>query len=181
VKISYGQLVRVIAESDDRPNLVGKELYVDEIDPPESRLRFFVDSDPNPNDVNVSNDNEDYGYVSDVEPVMPERFVDRDRYFVDGIRKFALIDEPATVEAGEPDLQAKLGAEAEAAVHDPVDHPSHYTSTAGVECIDVTEQFNFNRGNAIKYIWRAGGKGDEIEDLRKAAWYINREIERISR
>lgn len=38
---------------------------------------------------------------------------------------------------------------------------------------------NFNRGNAIKYIWRAGSKGDEIEDLRKAAWYVGREIERL--
>lgn len=66
---------------------------------------------------------------------------------------------------------------------DPVNHPSHYESTVkGVECIDVTEQFNFNRGNAIKYIWRAGhkDKSKEVEDLRKAAWYINREIERIT-
>lgn len=67
---------------------------------------------------------------------------------------------------------------------DPVNHPSHYESVVkGVECIDVVEQFNFNRGNAIKYIWRAGhkDKSKEIEDLRKAAWYINREIERLTR
>lgn len=67
---------------------------------------------------------------------------------------------------------------------DSVNHPSHYESVVkGVECIDVTEQFNFNRGNAIKYIWRAGhkDKSKEIEDLRKAAWYINREIERLIR
>lgn len=67
---------------------------------------------------------------------------------------------------------------------DSVNHPSHYDSVVnGIECIDVTEQFNFNRGNAIKYIWRAGhkDKSKEIEDLRKAAWYINREIERLSR
>ena len=66
---------------------------------------------------------------------------------------------------------------------DSVNHPSHYESVVkGVECIDVTEQFNFNRGNAIKYISRAGhkDKAKEIEDLRKAAWYINREIERLS-
>ena len=48
-----------------------------------------------------------------------------------------------------------------------------------VECITVVERFNFNRGNAIKYIWRAGEKGDEIEDLKKAAWYIAREIHRL--
>lgn len=65
---------------------------------------------------------------------------------------------------------------------DPVSHPSHYTSRVpGIECIRVTEHFNFNRGNAIKYIWRAGEKNPEkeIEDLEKAAWYINREIQRM--
>ena len=60
-----------------------------------------------------------------------------------------------------------------------VDHPSHYQSDFGIECIDVVENFSFNRGNAMKYIWRAGAKGNEVEDLRKAAWYINREIEKI--
>lgn len=67
---------------------------------------------------------------------------------------------------------------------DSVNHPSHYNAAVkGIECIDVAEQFNFNRGSAIKYIWRAGykDKSKEIEDLRKAAWYINREIERLSR
>ena len=63
---------------------------------------------------------------------------------------------------------------------DLVNHPPHYTQhPSGVECIQVTEHFNFCRGNAIKYIWRAGEKGSEIEDLKKAAWYINREIERL--
>jgi len=63
--------------------------------------------------------------------------------------------------------------------HDPVNHPSHYTShPSGVECIDITEHFNFNLGNAIKYVWRAGLKGKTIEDLEKAIWYIQREIER---
>ena len=67
---------------------------------------------------------------------------------------------------------------------DNVNHPSHYESVVkGVECIDVTENFNFNRGNAIKYIWRAGhkDKSKEIEDLRKAAWYIQREILRLKK
>ena len=64
---------------------------------------------------------------------------------------------------------------------DPVNHPAHYTSKNGVECIQVTEQFNFARGNAIKYIWRAGEKDPtkEVEDLEKAVWYIQREIKRI--
>jgi hypothetical protein len=68
---------------------------------------------------------------------------------------------------------------------DMVDHPPHYGAhPSGVECIDVTEHYNFNVGNAIKYLWRAGlkgGKEQHIEDLKKAAWYVNREIERITK
>ena len=63
---------------------------------------------------------------------------------------------------------------------DIINHPNHYTShSSGVECITITEGFNFNVGNAIKYLWRAGLKGGEVEDLKKAAWYVNREIKRI--
>ena len=63
-----------------------------------------------------------------------------------------------------------------------VDHPQHYNShPSGVECIEITEHMNFNLGNAMKYIWRAGDKGDILVDLRKAAWYLNREIERITK
>ena len=66
--------------------------------------------------------------------------------------------------------------------HDPVNHPHHYTGhPSGVECITITEHMGFNLGNAVKYIWRADLKADAIEDLRKAAWYINREIERRSK
>jgi len=65
--------------------------------------------------------------------------------------------------------------------HDPVNHPQHYTShPSGVECITVTEHMNFNIGNAVKYLWRAGQKNG-LEDLRKAAWYVNREIERVEK
>lgn len=62
-----------------------------------------------------------------------------------------------------------------------VNHPPHYTDgwSNGAEVIDITENLNFNRGNAVKYIARAGKKGNELEDLFKASWYINREIERI--
>jgi len=61
----------------------------------------------------------------------------------------------------------------------PIHHPKHYTShPSGIECIQVTEHLNFCLGNAIKYIWRAGLKGDAIEDLEKAEWYVRREIER---
>ncbi|MFG3176608.1 DUF3310 domain-containing protein [[Kitasatospora] papulosa] len=64
---------------------------------------------------------------------------------------------------------------------DEVSHPSHYTWLPnGVEVIDVTELMNFNLGNVVKYVLRAGHKtNDPITDLRKAAWYINREIERL--
>lgn len=62
---------------------------------------------------------------------------------------------------------------------DMVNHPPHYTShPSGVECIQVTEHYGFCIGSAIKYLWRAGLKGDAIEDLEKAVWYIRREIEK---
>lgn len=65
--------------------------------------------------------------------------------------------------------------------NDAVNHPSHYTAYKGLEIIDLTEQMNFNRGNAVKYIARAGLKDEskEIEDLEKAQWYLAREIERV--
>jgi len=62
---------------------------------------------------------------------------------------------------------------------DMVNHPPHYNAhPSGVECITITEHMNFCLGNALKYIWRAGLKEDEIEDLKKASWYLSREIER---
>lgn len=70
-----------------------------------------------------------------------------------------------------------------------VNHPQHYNSLPAVclqcghpvECIDVIEVMPFNTGTAMKYLWRADHKGNPIEDLRKAAWYIQREIERRER
>lgn len=64
-----------------------------------------------------------------------------------------------------------------------VEHPAHYTAYKGVEVIDLTEQLNFNRGNAVKYICRAGLKDPEreVEDLEKALWYIKREIGRVAK
>lgn len=62
--------------------------------------------------------------------------------------------------------------------HDNVNHPKHYTQNpSGVECIDIVEHLSFNIGNAIKYLWRHEDKNG-IEDLRKAVWYIEREIRR---
>jgi len=66
--------------------------------------------------------------------------------------------------------------------HDNVNHPKHYTQhPSGIECIEITEHMGFNLGNAIKYIWRAFLKDDPVENLRKAVWYINREIARITK
>lgn len=60
-------------------------------------------------------------------------------------------------------------------------NPSHYTRFPGIEVIELTEHLNFCRGNAVKYIARAGAKDPtkELEDLRKAAWYVAREIQRL--
>jgi hypothetical protein len=66
--------------------------------------------------------------------------------------------------------------------HDPVAAPRHYLQhPAGIECIDVVEHMPFNLGNAIKYIWRSGKKGDIGEDLRKAIWYLERELKRVAK
>ena len=63
-----------------------------------------------------------------------------------------------------------------------VNHPAHYNAhPSGVECIDVVEHMPFNIGNAVKYLWRAGLKGEALEDLKKAAWYVDREIQKRQR
>lgn len=66
---------------------------------------------------------------------------------------------------------------------DVVNHPKHYTDhPSGVECIQITEHMNFCLGNAIKYIWRAGLKSDSpIEDLKKARWYVDRELQKLDK
>ena len=62
---------------------------------------------------------------------------------------------------------------------DMVNHPPHYTKhPSGVECIEITEHMNFNVGNAVKYLWRADHKNG-LEDLKKARWYVDREIQRL--
>ena len=64
---------------------------------------------------------------------------------------------------------------------DNVNHPTHYSDgwSNGAEIIDITEHLNFNLGNVVKYVTRAGRKSpDPVEDLRKAQWYLSRELER---
>ena len=74
--------------------------------------------------------------------------------------------------------------------HDSVNHPHYYCShPSGVECIDITRHYNFAIGNAIKYLWRAGLKKEqgmsaiekEIEDCKKAIWYINDHIKHLEK
>ena len=63
---------------------------------------------------------------------------------------------------------------------DVVNHPPHYKShPSGIECIQITEHMTFTLGNAMKYIWRADYKNG-VEDLKKAIWYLQREIEKRS-
>jgi len=62
---------------------------------------------------------------------------------------------------------------------DPVNFPAHYRShKSGVECIQITEHMNFCLGNVVKYLWRSDHKDAPIEDLKKARWYLDREIAR---
>lgn len=63
---------------------------------------------------------------------------------------------------------------------DIINEPPHYKShPSGVECIEITRHMNFNLGNAMKYIWRCGLKGGAVDDLKKAAFYIEDEIARL--
>jgi len=72
-----------------------------------------------------------------------------------------------------------LRSEAPPLPEDPI-NPSHYRRhPSGVECIEITRHLNFNVGNAIKYIWRYADKGDPVENLKKAQWYLDDEIRRL--
>lgn len=73
---------------------------------------------------------------------------------------------------------------------DVVNHPKWYTShPSNIECIEITKHYDFCIGNAIKYLWRAGLKSEQgyssdekqIEDLKKAVWYINKKIEMLEK
>ena len=81
-------------------------------------------------------------------------------------------------------MEENLKKEYKIMTNDPVNHPSHYTD-GNIEVIDFIEdkQLGFHLGNAVKYISRAGKKDPEkkIEDLKKARWYLDREINRLDR
>ena len=65
-------------------------------------------------------------------------------------------------------------------VPDPVNHPKHYRShPSGIEAIQITEHENFCIGSVFKYLLRRKYKGKELQDLKKARWYLDKEIERL--
>lgn len=80
---------------------------------------------------------------------------------------------------GTPSLPENSMAMDNAPAEDPI-NPAHYRRhPSGIECIEVTRHMNFNVGNAIKYLWRYMDKGDPIENLKKAQWYLDDEIRRL--
>lgn len=101
------------------------------------------------------------------------------------------VDRPAPdwiIEEMQSEIEEEEDTDLTADPDDNVNHPKHYTShPSGVECADIAEHHDFCVGNAIKYLWRAGLKQDadktvlekEIEDLKKAKWYIDRKISRL--
>lgn len=86
--------------------------------------------------------------------------------------------EPTLPDYQEFEPAARFEGELGDPVEDVVNHPSHYQSKTGLESIDVIEAFDlgFHLGNAVKYILRAGKKDDRTQDLSKAIWYLNREL-----
>lgn len=105
--------------------------------------------------------------------------------FLLGHRKYHVYDDKrayiGTVDTVE---EAMTLLEDGTANNDAVNHPSHYNADpSGIECIEIVRHRNFNIGNAFKYLWRAGLKdgSEDVEDLKKAIWYINDEIERLTR
>lgn len=81
-------------------------------------------------------------------------------------------------------LPEHVAAKADQPSTEKVNHPRHYNEhPSGVECVAIVEHFTFNIGNAVKYLWRAGLKGGAalLEDLKKARWYLDREIARLER
>ena len=95
---------------------------------------------------------------------------------------FVIFDKPVPT-IGDSDVfhQSDLELIQEPSEVDNVNSPSHYQFPGGVEVIQITEHLNFCKGNAVKYLTRSGRKAiaDEVEDLKKAVWYINREIARL--
>lgn len=130
------------------------------------------------------------GWVFFGEPgvgVFNERIPDRDRIiWTHSSKQWVDIDEDNRNTWGLWAFRQGSPAALKYCRYDPVNHPAHYTASPAkcehgtpIECIQITEHMNFCLGNAVKYIWRSSLKGKPVEDLRKAVWYLEREIERI--
>ena len=82
--------------------------------------------------------------------------------------------------------RASFAPKREEIAPDAINHPVHYVNGPAcphcgntIECITVTEEMGFCLGNVVKYIWRRNLKGDTLKDLKKARWYLDREIQRM--
>jgi hypothetical protein len=109
-----------------------------------------------------------------------------DKYWkaVGKVQKAALSPEriaELTIQAGKPRLRMQSSQDAQIEMFEPapdsVNHPAHY-KVGGIETIDFIEakKLGYNLGNVVKYLTRADHKGNKLEDLRKAQWYLTREI-----
>ena len=102
---------------------------------------------------------------------------------------FEIIERPDEWQEGEERMN-NIGQNGNDGHYDAVNNPEHYQSESGIECIDAIRAslgldgfVAYCRGNAIKYSWRSGQKSEHAEDLRKAAWYLERaasELEKVS-
>ena len=97
-------------------------------------------------------------------------------------KKTRHLDLVEDVEEYAEDIRALNADYAEIAAGDPVERPAHYTRF-GAELIEITEWLNFNRGNAVKYLARAGSKhpSRELDDLMMALWYFQSDIDRLQK
>jgi len=86
-------------------------------------------------------------------------------------------EKPLIMEYTPPKIRMQSSQNAQIEMFDAVDHPEHY-KVGGIETIDFIEakKLNYNIGNVVKYLTRADYKGNKLEDLRKAQWYLTREI-----
>lgn len=133
----------------------------------------YIRRDGNIIRIDSKNDHDVYQFIGS-----DRIFYNENGLFGDGESNYDLISEVPC------DYDFEMGAQYDDDAQqdsDPVNHPKHYTyHPSGIECIQITEHMSFCLGNAIKYLWRADLKLNAIEDMRKAIWYIEREIAKRS-
>lgn len=124
--------------------------------------------------------NNPFNYVTDISADLMRQMIKRPA-FADLANNLGYTTEEFLEGVKDGARHIRQAFENELVADDPVNHPAHYTAYPGIEIIDLTKHMNFCRGNAVKYIARAGLKdpSKEIEDLEKAVFYINKEIEML--